>query len=315
VPRLGSHSWKWWTLQVVLIVAVLALLGRSLARHWDEFRAVQFPVRLHAGWIGLAALVVLLTYAVLIAAWKAVIAQGHRLPYLRAVRVWTLSNLGRYLPGKIWSVAGLAVLAAREGIPGWAAVAAAVAMQAIALGSGVAVVAAAVPGSLAGARLAGAAAVAVLTIVMLVSPAAVALTGRLIRRDDLRALPVASVAFAGAATALAWVGYGVAFWCLARGTLGVTTLHLGTATGVFAAGYLAGLLAFFAPGGVGVRELVLIPLLTPSAGPGGAIVLTIASRILLTLTEGLAAFVGLALGGPPAASAPSPPRPDDARSD
>jgi hypothetical protein len=100
-----------------------------------------------------------------------------------------------------------------------------------------------------------------------------------------------------------WIGYGVAFWALARGTLGPATLGIGSATGVFTAGYLIGLLALFAPGGVGVREAVLVALLTPALGSGGAIVLSVASRMLLTVTEGIAALGGLALGGRAAASA------------
>ena len=52
-----------------------------------------------------------------------------------------------------------------------------------------------------------------------------------------------------------------------------------------ALGYILGWLALFAPGGVGVREVVLIGLLTPALGGGGAVALSVASRILLTLTE------------------------------
>ncbi|MDH4351252.1 MAG: UPF0104 family protein, partial [Gemmatimonadota bacterium] len=62
--------------------------------------------------------------------------------------------------------------------------------------------------------------------------------------------------------------------------------------------YVTGLLALFAPGGVGVREAVFIALLAPSVGSSGAIILGVASRLLLTLTEVLAALAGLAMGGP-----------------
>ena len=75
------------------------------------------------------------------------------------------------------------------------------------------------------------------------------------------------------AAAVSWVAYGVAFWCLARGLLGTNTLSLGTAVGVFAAGYIAGLVAIIAPGGVGVREAILIGLLTPALGSGGLLLL------------------------------------------
>ena len=55
------------------------------------------------------------------------------------------------------------------------------------------------------------------------------------------------------------------------------------------------LLAIVAPGGVGVREAVFLAFLTPALGSGPALALTVASRLLLTLTEALAAVAGLAL--------------------
>ena len=302
-----------WLLQGALAVAVIAFVWRSAARHWDEFRRLEFPLDVRPGWIALAGAVVLLTYGLLVAAWHAVIlGWGERLAYRPALRIWTISNLGRYLPGKVWSVAGLAVLAQREGVAGWASVGAAIAMQAIAVGSGVAIAAATVPGTLSAPGILIAAGIAATTVGALALPRAVAVVARVTRRPDLRPLPIGAVVLAGAATTISWLGYGVAFWLLARGTLGATALGLAPAVGVFAAGYITGLLALFAPGGVGVREAVFIALLAPSVGSGGAIVLGIASRVLLTLTEVTAALLGLLLGRghPPVEPGPALPGAD-----
>jgi uncharacterized membrane protein YbhN (UPF0104 family) len=80
---------------------------------------------------------------------------------------------------------------------------------------------------------------------------------------------------------------------LAMGIFESSELSLIQATGVFAAGYIVGLLALFAPGGVGVRELVYVALLAPVVGSGGALALSIAARLLLTTTEAIAAVVVL----------------------
>lgn len=298
-----------WLAQLVLGVAVAGFVGRAIASHWAEFRALEFPVRLHAGWVAAAAGTVLCTYALLIAAWRLVIVGwGERLTYRRAAAIWTVANLGRYLPGKVWSVAGLAVLAQRAGVAGWAGIGAAVAMQALAVGSGVTVTAVTAPGTLSAAGIVLGMGTAVATLAVLASPAAAARVHRLTGRE-LRALPLSTVLVAGGVTTAAWAGYGVAFWCLARGILGPAPLSLSVATGVFAGGYIVGLLALFAPGGVGVREAIFIALLAPSLGSGGAIVLSVASRVLLTVTEAGAAGVGWWLGrgaaGPPGASAPA----------
>jgi hypothetical protein len=312
-PTVTQSSRTIWLLQGVLALAVIVFVWRSAARHWDEFRSLEFAVQLRPGWIALAGAVVLVTYGLLVAAWRAVIGGwGERLAYRPAVRIWTVSNLGRYLPGKVWSVAGLAVLAQREGVAAWAAVGAAVAMQAIAVGSGVAVAAATVPGTLSAPGALVAAAVAAATIAALAMPRVVALVGRITRRPGLRPMPVKAVVLAGTVTTVSWLAYGVGFWCLARGTLGNTSLGMAPAIGVFAAGYITGLLALFAPGGVGVREAVFIALLAPSVGSGGAIVLGVASRALLTLTEVAAALLGLlgGRGGPAVGTGPAVPGAD-----
>jgi len=105
------------------------------------------------------------------------------------------------------------------------------------------------------------------------------------------------VAESAALTLVSWGSYGLAFWLLARGLGLPGSLPLTTAAGVFALGYILGLLALFAPGGVGVRELVFIGLLTPTLGSGGAVALSVGSRVLLTLCEAAAPLGALLVTG------------------
>ena len=67
------------------------------------------------------------------------------------------------------------------------------------------------------------------------------------------------------------------------------------AIGAFASGYIVGLLALFAPGGVVVREGVLVMVLTSAIGAGPAVALAVGSRLLLTVTEIGAALAALAI--------------------
>jgi uncharacterized membrane protein YbhN (UPF0104 family) len=286
-----------WVLQGALAVAVAVFVWRSFARHWAEFRALEIDLVFNVGLIALAALTVWITYALLIEAWRGLVI-GWQQPIGRraAARVWLVSNLGRYLPGKFWSVAGLAVLASRAGVSGWAATGSALAMQALALGTGAVVVAFAAPQSASPIQLAAAVGVAAVCVWVLVSPT---LGARLLKavRPEAEFRPLAArVALSAALVMLvAWVAYGAALWLLARGLLPGSALTLRGAVGVFAAGYIVGLLALFAPGGVGVRELVLVALLTPRVGPGGAVALAVASRLLLTVCEVGGALAAVAL--------------------
>ncbi len=291
---MSTRTRVFWVAQVGIALAIGLFVWRAIAGNWDAFRDTHFAFTVRPGWIVVSALTVWGTYALLIEAWRRVLTGWEQtLSYTHAVRIWTLSNLGRYLPGKVWSIAGLAVLAQRRGVAGWAAGGSAVTMQVIAVGTGVAITAATARGVVSAVWLAVAGAVALAMIVCLTMPAPFRLLARLLGREDLRALRPAALVQAFLAAAVSWVAYGFAFWCLARGLLGTNTLSIGTAIGVFAAGYITGLVAIIAPGGVGVREAILIGLLTPSLGSGGAIALSVGSRLLLTITEVGAAAAGL----------------------
>lgn len=285
----------WWALQLAVAAVVAWMVWAAIVKHWSEFRSLQVSLTPRPGWIVLSALTVFLSYALSVEAWRRILAGwAQHLPYGRALRVWLVANLGRYIPGKVWSVAGLMVLAQRAGVAPWAAAASAVAIQAVAIGTAAAVVAAAAPAAASPLRLGAAALVAVATIALLAWERAAGGVARLMGGTvPFQPLPVAAVAQSAGLGVLAWIAHGVAFWLLARGLGLPDTLSLATAAGVFPLGYILGLLALFAPGGLGVREVVLIGLLAPALGSGGAVALSVASRILLTLTEVVAPLVVL----------------------
>jgi uncharacterized membrane protein YbhN (UPF0104 family) len=298
------RRWSWWGIQIAVAGVVAIMVWRALARNWDEFRALHVSLAPKPGWIALSVMVVFLTYAIQIESWRRVLAGwSQRLAYGRAARIWLVANLGRYIPGKVWSVAGLIVLAQRAGVDGWAAGASAFAIQALGLGTAVAVVAAATPTAESPLRLAAAAMVAVATIGFLAWERGARWLARLADRGGreggvpFRPLPLTAVAEGAALTLASWLTYGLAFWLLARGLGLQGSLPLSTAAGVFALGYILGLLAVFAPGGVGVRELVFIGLLTPALGGGGAVALSVGSRVLLTLCEAAAPLGVLLITG------------------
>ena len=82
-----------------------------------------------------------------------------------------------------------------------------------------------------------------------------------------------------AANTVAWIGYGLALWLLAIGTLPAGTLSSAAAIAGFAASYIAGLVALLAPGGLLVREGVMIAMLQGSIGIGPATGLAIADGL------------------------------------
>ncbi len=294
----GATARRWlWVVQGLVTLAVVAFVGRALARNWDQFRSLHVTLTIGPGWIAGSVLLVFLTYVMQVESWRRILAGwGQRLTFRAAARVWSLANLGRYVPGKVWSVAGLVVLAQQAGVEAGPAAASAFVLQAISLGTGAAVVAAVAPGSAPPLRLAAAGLAAVLTITVLVWPRTARRLGRLVNATAPLEPLRPSAVFAGAVlTVLSWGTYGAAFWMLTRGLVPDTPLPLNAAIGAFTLGYILGVLALFAPGGVGVRELVLIGLLAPFLGSGGAVAVSVASRLLLTVLEATAALVTLPL--------------------
>ena len=288
-----TRPWWWSAIQWALAALVLLFLVRTFARNWDELQAQRLSWHVRPGLLIASAALVWAMYACLIAAWRGVLrGWNQRLGPWEAGRIWTISNLGKYLPGKVWALAGMAMLAQRAGVSPWAATASAIVMQAVGIGTGAAVVAfsgtraleTAHPGATTALWVVGVLSAA--SVILLVWPP---MASRLVRRlspESAGAPPSPSGVVGGVlANVVAWSGYGAALWLLARGLLPEISLDLSLAIGAFAASYLAGLLFLPAPGGIGVREGVLIVMLQPSLGLAGATALTVASRLLLTVTE------------------------------
>ncbi len=280
--------------QGLIGLSIVLFAVRSLVRNWDQLRTQQLVWQIRPGWLVLSLLVVWLIYGLLILAWRTMlIGWGQRLDGWTAARIWTVSSLGKYLPGKVWAVAGMALLARRAGVAAWAATASAVVMQVLAIGTG------AVVASLTGARaLETAHESAGLVLWLLVAGAVVGVAlllwppilGQVLRRVAPGAPVAGELTFRGiiigvAANTVAWVGYGLALCLLARGLLPETGLTPRMAIAVFTASYLAGFLALFAPGGIGVREGLFILMLQGPLGISAATALALASRVWLTIAE------------------------------
>ena len=215
---------------------------------------------------------------------------GRTLAFTTAARIWFLASLGKYVPGKVWAIAGAAVLAQRAGVDPSVAVAGALVLQALALASGAAVVAATAGEAF---RLVGQGALPIAAVVILLSLFGVgALTSQPLLDRLGRWLP----GFLAPATScsagdgrggvcrqrvgLDWLR--VALRLLARGLLPGVLLSLPQAIGVFTCSYLAGFIALFAPGGLGPRESVFLLMLAGDIGLKPAAALALASRLLLT---------------------------------
>jgi hypothetical protein len=280
--------------QALVGLSIVVFAVRALVRNWDQLRSQPLEWQLRPGWLVLSLVLIWLMYALLILGWRSLLSGwGQRLDGWSAARIWILSSLGKYIPGKVWAVAGMALLSQRAGVAAWAATGSAVVMQVLAIGTGAAVA------GLAGDHILEAAQPGARAILVLLIAGALLSVGLLLWPPFLRRLlrlaapqavgerqPSGRGIVVGIATNIvAWLGYGLALWLLGRGLLPMSGLGLRLAIAVFTASYLAGFLALFAPGGIGVREGLFILMLQGPLGVGAATSLALASRLLLTVAE------------------------------
>ncbi len=290
----------WILLQWLLGLAVAYFVVVSVSANWDQIRSSQARITLDFGLLAAAAAMVLASYAVLISAWRAVLAGWdgpNRLRYAQAARVWCVSNLARYVPGKVWQIGGMAALAQRAGVSPWAAAGSAIIVQLVSVATGALITGLAAPEwkehpwAVAGCGIVAAATAAILAWRRGTSVLAKWMSAMFGRKLELAPVGQGALLLSAAVTAIAWLAQGLALYLCSAGLVGPTQLGVWSAVGIFTGGSLAGLLAVFTPGGLGVREGVLGIWLTPLMGPRRAIIVLVGSRLMLTATELLAAAI------------------------
>lgn len=293
-------------IQLVLLVVTLWLAGRALVQQWDGVRASAAQAHIAWSWIAIASAIVLATYAALIQSWRMLLAGwGSVLPFPAAVRIWTIANLGRYLPGKVWSIGALGVLAKREGVSGVAAAGAAILGTMLNIGAGFGIMA------LSGARVLGtiqpwlqslAITISVCFVigtvllpVILPPVLARVATWRNVPPQTTH-LPASTLWQSTAINALSWAAYGLAFAAFAKGVAPTVIAAPAMFITIWTASYLVGYIFLFAPGGIGVREVVMSTSLVGLglASAGDATLLALASRAWLTVWEIVPGVLSLA---------------------
>ncbi len=127
--------------QWIFAAVVLFFAARSLATQWNRVELRLIEVRFGWEWIAAATVLILVTYALLIEGWRRIlVAWDSHVPFGDAARIWFLSNLGKYVPGNIWSLTAMGVMARRRGLSAIAAAGSSVIMQTVSLATGTAIV-------------------------------------------------------------------------------------------------------------------------------------------------------------------------------
>jgi glycosyltransferase 2 family protein len=285
-------------LRGLIAITLTIFFVRYFSDQWTQLRSTA--QQLHPDWAGvaLASICFLAGYAVLIATWRMLLALWNSpLSFAEATRIWFVSSLGKYIPGKIWAIGAMAILAKEAGASPVAATGSSIVMALVNIAAGFLVVVLAGAGELFAIypvlRYAAWATLGLSVVGVVYGPQLLTWSMRnaaRVLRQPTTALPLVSrrtLLGILLANVVAWLAYGVGFGLLSNALLNRTGGVSLAVLAVYTASYLIGYLVPVAPGGIGVRESMLILLLTTLklATPADAGILALVSRIWLTVLE------------------------------
>jgi uncharacterized membrane protein YbhN (UPF0104 family) len=290
-----------WVIQIVVIGAIGFFLVRTVVRNWQQ--VADFPWRFNP-WLLTASFVVLGgTLLLMVVLWRALLAKlGGRIPLPAAIRIFAISSMGRYLPGKVWQIVGMVYLGRKEGVRAEAGVWAALLAQILAVLSGMLFFFVSlliepkrmlVP-FLKNLGIEGFSPfwllLPIAVILALLHPRILEkLTNwilKLLKREPIH-FELSYLGLLGffLLYMLGWASYGMTFYLFLASVNPTPIGDWVMVAGSFAASYIVGLLALFVPGGLGVREGLLALFLSSLVDSGVAVALSFGQRLWFTVVE------------------------------
>ncbi len=299
------------SVRIGFLLVVVGAAGWALASRWPE--VVGGFARVSALPMVAAALLAIAGSWLAAFTWCYLLGGlGSRLPMRQGHWVFFVGQLGKYVPGGVWSILAQVSLArdfrvprVRSGTAGILTLVVGVITSAVISAVTLAIAGRAVLGAYAWALL------IVLPMIIFLHPAllewATSFIGRALHRQlDLRRIPGGTLLRAALWQVGGQLTLGMHLW-LVIGSVSGHYPSLLLAVGLFNVAWVAGLVVIIAPAGAGVREAVLILGLSPMMDPGSALLVALLSRVLSIAADFvLAGVVSLARPKRRAADSPTP---------
>lgn len=276
----AAFLWQWArrALSLGLTLYIFFYILKPIFGRWGEARERLGSIT-HVDLVLSVAMFALFLGLVRAMTWRSILfGFGFPVPRPAALRVWITSELSRYLPGAIWQVISRVRLIKPYGVRGSVTSTSQVLELVIFLLANVSVAVACLL-FLGGKHVTGPArqwlfiSIGLVPLLSLILHPRVfyGLTDRILRKLGKPAIANRlSMAHLFKLFALAIVGIvwqSLALWVLLHGPLGIGIRDWWILAGAYCLAWVAGFLAFWAPGGLGVRELVLIGALSVALPP------------------------------------------------
>ncbi len=290
VNRLSFKTFLTW----IVVAAIFFFLAKMIWTNWDSVK--DAPFRIRPLFLILSSLISAASYFVQMWAWYVTTEKlGIAIPLHQTIETWFYSQLGKYLPGKVWLVLGRFYLYQSRG-KSKKAVSIALYFEAatVVIAAGLIFLISLILFKPAGAfnfehR--------VFWIGLLSLAALLSLHPRILEkllnfalqvlRQEPLVLPLSyvQVLWILFICIVAWIVGGIGFYIFVAGVFPVSPVHIPFVMGALAFSSVLGLLALFAPGGLGVREGALVYVLSFLMPSSVAAVISLLTRIWMTLIE------------------------------
>lgn len=290
-------------LQYLVLAAIAFFLGWALYGNWEKVRTYRWSFDYPM--LALSLAVMLASLSLYAWQWRFSLQKlGAAIGFLKVLRIYFVANLGRYIPGKVWQFMGWFYLLEQEGVSPVQTLPNMAINQVIQNITGL-VLAFIVLAGLRAAELSEwllpLLVLVPLGLMVIQPPVLEKLLNwglRLFRREPVAIeLTAWDLACFTAVHFIIWLCYGLAFYLFTRALYPVPLERLPALVGIFAGAWVIGFLSFLAPGGLGVREGILVYLLGFCLPSHVAIVVTLLSRLWVTAAELMGTALAFGLDG------------------
>ena len=283
----------------LLGVLIVAGVVYAVASQWDDVSVAITDMAWQS--LVLAFVAVVIGTLAGVQAWRVLLAEeGHPLSFVDASRVFLVGQLGKYLPGSVWSVVVQMELATRLGVPRAWSFTATLSWIGLSLSSALTV-------GVVGLPLLGDSISTWRWVFALVLPIAlvcshprvltwlVDLMLKVMRKSPLpHTFTWKGVGGAFGWLLVTWISFGVQLWLLANSLGSPGWSGLARCVSGFALALGAGIIFIVAPSGAGARELIIVAALSGVMSQAQALAAAVVSRMVFTVADILLAGVAAA---------------------
>jgi uncharacterized membrane protein YbhN (UPF0104 family) len=286
--------------QVVIIILIFYFLIKSLVANWNQVK--DFDWRFNYPLLILSFLLQIVALFWLVQIWRWILGHtGSSVSYFGLFKVWFFANLGRYLPGKVWQFLGMVYMLEKRGVPPRNTFSTVVLAQTFSVMSGLLIAFFFLGGNLYSQFLSKSPGLIVVIVMFFLAVIVMACYPKLLQKIVNFGLGILKkekitlditgkdVIIYLLCYSVSWLLFGLAFLVFIKAMAQASFAMYPSLTGAFAFSVNIGFLALFVPGGIGVREGLLVLLLSslfPASFPVPvATLISLLARLWVTIAE------------------------------